>query len=113
MFRFRSLALQSARHAASIYAYTKEPLVPRTAAIPEHDAKLPTAMPVSNHRDDRSSKRLEATARTAMEQLANHTLTDVEWDSIRIRFLEFANILRGWDQPPLRGTVGVLCQREP
>jgi hypothetical protein len=47
-----------------------------------------------------------------MEQYANRTLTDVEWVSVKTRFLEFARILRSWDKPPLRGTVEVLCQLE-
>jgi hypothetical protein len=69
-------------------------------------------MPVYNHRDDRSPQQLEADARATMEQLANRTLTDAEWDSVRTRLLEFARILHSWDEPPLRGTVEVLCQRE-
>jgi len=69
-------------------------------------------MPAYNHRDDRSPKPLEAVARATLEQCANRTLTDVEWASVRTRFLEFARVLRGWDKPPLRGTVEVLCQRE-
>jgi hypothetical protein len=69
-------------------------------------------MPVHNHRDDQSPKQLEAAARATMEQRANRTLTDVEWASLRTRLLEFARILRGWDKPPLRGTVELICPRE-
>jgi hypothetical protein len=69
-------------------------------------------MPVNSPHDDRSAKQLEAAARVTMEQFANRTLTDAEWASVRTRFLEFARIVRGWDKPPRRGTVEMLCQRE-
>jgi hypothetical protein len=75
-----------------------------------------TVMYASNDRGDRSPKKLEAAARTAIELRADRTLTDAEWAATRARLLEFAGILRVWDRKTTassRGSVEVLCQREP
>jgi hypothetical protein len=61
-------------------------------------------------------QQLEAAARTTIEERADRKLTDAEWATVRIRLLEFAGILRAWDQTksvPGRGKVKELWQREP
>lgn len=72
-------------------------------------------MQASADRDDRQ-RQLEAGARAAFELRADRKLTDAEWLAVRVRLLELAGILRGWEQTttrPRRGKVEVLCQREP
>jgi hypothetical protein len=44
-----------------------------------------------------SAKRLEDSARTALETGAGRSLTDAEWARARDMLLEFVNILREWD----------------
>ena len=67
---------------------------------------------------DRASRerQLEATARTAIEQRVERKLTELEWAAMRAKLMEFAAILRGWEQAttigPLKGKVEGLCQRE-
>ena len=71
-------------------------------------------MQVSVNRANRE-RQLEATARAAIEQRVERKLTDAEWAAMRTKLLEFAAILRGWEQAtrrPRRGKVEVLCQRE-
>jgi hypothetical protein len=72
-------------------------------------------MQVSVNCSDRQ-RQLEATARTAIEQRLERKLTEVEWAAMRAKLLEFAAILRGWEQAttigPLKGKVEGLCQRE-
>ena len=43
-------------------------------------------------------RRLEDTARAALDLRAGRALTDVEWARVRVRLLEFATILRAWDE---------------
>jgi len=38
----------------------------------------------------------ESAARTALEERAGRTLSDLEWDRARARLLEFAALLRAW-----------------
>lgn len=70
-------------------------------------------MHVSANRDDRQQQ-LETTARAAFELRAERKLTDAEWATVRSRLLEFAGILRDWEQTTgrPRGNVEVLCQRD-
>lgn len=61
-------------------------------------------------------QQLESAARATFEERADRKLTDAEWAAVRIRLLEFAGILRAWDQTksvPPRGKVEELCHREP
>ena len=72
-------------------------------------------MQVSVDRANRQ-RQLEATARTAIEQRVERKLTEAEWMAMRAKLVEFAAILRGWEQAttsPGRGKVEILCQREP
>jgi len=58
-------------------------------------------------RNDRQ-RRLEANARAAFEQRADRNLTDAEWLAVRAKLLEFAGILRSWEEAtdrPRRGKV--------
>jgi len=55
-------------------------------------------MQASAERDGRQ-RQLEAGARAAFERRAGRNLTDTEWAAVRGRLLEFARILRTWDQP--------------
>jgi len=71
-------------------------------------------MQVSVNRADRQ-RQLEATARAAVEERVARKLTDAEWVAMRAKIVEFAAILRGWEQAmprPRRGKVEVLCQRD-
>lgn len=71
-------------------------------------------MQVSVDRANRE-RQLEATARTAIEQGVERTLTEAEWAAMRAKLMEFAAILGGWEQAtrrPRRGKVEVLCQRD-
>lgn len=54
-------------------------------------------MQASADREDRQ-RQLEAGARAAFETRAGRKLTDTEWMAIRGRLLEFARILRAWEQ---------------
>jgi hypothetical protein len=62
-------------------------------------------------------RKLESAARAAIEQLHEHKLTEAERMAMRTKFVEFAAILRRWEQAtttgPVRGKVEGLCQREP
>ena len=49
-------------------------------------------------RSETSPRRLEDTARAALDLRAGRALTDVEWARVRVRLLEFATILRAWDE---------------
>jgi len=72
------------------------------------------SMQVSIDRANRE-RQLEATARTAIEQRVERKLTEAEWVAMRAKLVEFAAILRGWEQAtprPRRGKVEVLCQRD-
>ena len=65
---------------------------------------------------DLSAKRSDSSARAALDSRTGHTLTDAEWSAASARLLQFAGIMRAWDQKtpaPQRGNVEVLCQREP
>ena len=71
-------------------------------------------MQVSVNRADRQ-RQLETTARTAIEQRVERKLTEAEWVAMRAKLVEFAAILRAWEQAtprPQRGKVEVLCQRD-
>ena len=71
-------------------------------------------MQVSINRADRQ-RQLETTARTAIEQRLERKLTEADWVAMRAKLLEFAAILRAWEQAtprPRRGKVEVLCQRD-
>lgn len=57
-----------------------------------------TAMPATSDRGGRSPKQLEAAARAAIELRAGRILTDAEWAAMRARILEFASVVRAWDQ---------------
>jgi len=43
---------------------------------------------------------LEAAARTALESLAARRFTDSEWQQMRSRLLQFANLLHQWEYLP-------------
>lgn len=58
----------------------------------------------------------DVAARAALELHVGRSLTDAEWADARARLVEFVSILRGWEREsvgPRRGSVEVLCQREP
>ena len=50
-------------------------------------------------RSDTPSLGLEKAARSALDVCAARALTDGEWAQTRGRLLEFARIVRSWDQP--------------
>ena len=54
-------------------------------------------MQASVDRDDRQ-RQLEAGARAAFETRAGRKLADTEWMAMRGRLLEYARILRAWEQ---------------
>jgi hypothetical protein len=73
-------------------------------------------MHAKNDRDDGSRTQIEDDARAAVELGAHRPLTDVEWTVTRARILEFAGILRVWDQKTAeskQGNVEVPCEQEP
>ena len=77
-------------------------------------ARLKSAPPSSPGHPDVSA---ENAARAALESRAGRTLTDMEWAQARARLLEFATILRSWDQKAKSGNsrldnVEVLCPRD-
>jgi hypothetical protein len=41
---------------------------------------------------------LESAARGALEAVASRAFSDLEWERVRARVLEFVAILRGWDR---------------
>jgi hypothetical protein len=47
---------------------------------------------------DSPQGRLEDAARTAFELRIHRKLTDAEWANVRTRFLQFAQILRAWEE---------------
>jgi hypothetical protein len=51
-----------------------------------------------NAKSDDRQRQFEATARAAFELCADRKLTDAEWAAVRGRLVEFAGILRAWDQ---------------
>ncbi len=53
-------------------------------------------MQVSVDRANRE-RQLEANARTVIEQRIHRRLTEAEWAAMRAKLLEFAAILRGWE----------------
>jgi hypothetical protein len=62
-------------------------------------------MQVSVDRANRQPQ-LEATARAAVEQRIERKLAEPEWAAMRAKLVEFAAILRGWEQTtpsPRRG----------
>lgn len=68
--------------------------------------------PIQSGFDRENEARLELASR------AGRPLTDVEWAQMRSRLLEFAAILREWDEnarksTPRLGTVETPCQRKP
>ena len=40
----------------------------------------------------------ESAARGVLEGVASRTFSDLEWEQVRARLLEFVGILREWDQ---------------
>ena len=73
-------------------------------------------MQPGDDRDDRCQRQNDAAARALVELRAGRSLTDAEWAAARARLLEFADILRVWERKTTaleRGSVEVLCQREP
>jgi hypothetical protein len=54
-------------------------------------------MQASADHDDRQ-RHFEAGARTALEARAGRKLTDTEWTAVLGRLLDFARILRAWEQ---------------
>ncbi len=68
------------------------------------------------------SRHLERAAREALSRATLDSrvsvLDDAEWVQVRTKLVEFANILRDWDQKARNnarglGNVEVICQREP
>ena len=67
------------------------------------------------HSSSGGQARFEEAARAALEQRAEHKLTDAEWAGARGRLLEFAGILQSWVRTtasPRHGKVEKLCPRE-
>ncbi len=73
-------------------------------------------MHARNDINDPREVRSDVAAHVALERRVGRGVTDAEWAVARGKFMEFANILRGWDRKTSAsglGNVEVLCQREP
>ena len=62
---------------------------------------------IHNDRLESSRRQAEIAARTALEVRIGRALTDLQWEAVRYRLLEFVNTLRTWDstQSPAESNI--------